>query len=128
MIPVLFINCKEAPYVDDIMAHQKIVETRSSDTLKALVGKRVLIAATGRGKPVVCGSAIIRKPITVTHRGVWETLRPLHGVPEGSSHDWKENTKRKYLYILSRIKECEPFTPPEGKRHGRVWMEYSENA
>ena len=60
MVPVVFINCSRIPFIDLIMARRKTMETRSRDTLRALVGQRVYLAETGHRRPVIRCSAIIR--------------------------------------------------------------------
>lgn len=128
MIPVVYVNCSEYPYVHAIMAKLKPLETRNRDTLRNLVGKRVLVAQTGKGTPTVMCMVTIGKPIKATCRQTWDGLRPMHRVPVGSAHDWKETTKQKYLYQLTDPVPVIPFPVPEGKRHGRVWIECDESA
>lgn len=126
VIPVVFINCSEYPYVDAIIDGRKTFETRSRDTLGSLVGRTVLIAETGKnGKPVVKCEALIGDPVEVKSYSKFDALRHCTRVPEFSSHDWKDGTRVKYLYPLDNVEPVEPFTPPEGARHGRVWMEYT---
>lgn len=129
MIPIVFINCTEYPYVDSIMAGFKTCETRNRNTLGELVGKRVLIAETGyfRKKPLIKGTAVIGQPVRITSAETWYALAPLHRVPYSSHFEWNKDTKQKYIYPLTDVHEVEPFVPPEWKRHGRVWMEYSED-
>ena len=63
MIPVLFINCSGEPFVDWIIDGLKQFETRTRNTLKTLLswalGRRILIAETGHGRPLVRCSAVI---------------------------------------------------------------------
>jgi len=125
MFPVVFINCRRYPFVDWIIDRRKLDETRTRDMLGALVGRRVLLAETGRDRPVVRCSAVIRSVTVVRSRDDWDRLRSRHRVPAGSAYDWTPDTKVKYLYTLSGVVACHPFTPPEGVRHGRVWMEYN---
>lgn len=122
---VVFINCKRIPFLDLIMAKVKPWETRSRNMLKHLIGKRVYLAETGYGPPLVRCSAVIREPIKVTDRETWDRLRKGTCVPVDSDYDWKPDTKYKYLYPVTMVVPCAPFTPPEGVRHGRVWMEYN---
>ena len=125
MTPVLFINCSRFPFVDQIMAHTKLFETRNKDMLRNLVGKRVLIAETGdHTRPLVRCSAFIEDSFPVYTLGEWNALRHVTCVEKGSSFDWKPTTNVKYLYRLTDVRPLPPFTPPEGARHGRVWMEY----
>lgn len=128
MIPVIFINCTDHPYIDAIMSGTKTYETRTRNTLKALMslalGERVLIAETGHGAPVVRCSAVIDHFGAVYTEDRWNSLRNTHRVPKDSKYDWKPDTKVKWLYHLSDVRPVEPFTP-SGKRHGRVWMEHN---
>jgi hypothetical protein len=128
MTPVVFVNCSAAPFIDDIISGRKTVETRTRDTLGTLAGKRVLLAETGNGRPVVRASAVIGTAIPVRSAREWERLRSAHCVPGGSRYDWQPGSGVKYAYPLLNVRPfAAPFTPPEGVRHGRVWMEYTEN-
>lgn len=125
MIPVVYINCQRVPFVDLIMEQLKLDETRTRNTLRAVVGQRVLLAETGHG-PAVCRCyAVIREPVPVRSRKEWNRLRSRHRVPSGSRYDWQPGTKVKYLYPVSGVIPCSPFMPLEGVRHGYVWMEYN---
>lgn len=126
MIPVLFINCKSAPFVDDIINGNKIYETRSVNSLRSLVGKRVLICQTGKGKSMVRCSARIVNAFPVSSFHEWDMFRDYTCVRSDSTYEWKPGTKVKWLYELSSvIIESVPFHPADGVRHGRVWMEYN---
>lgn len=124
MIPVIFINCKEYPFMDDIISGRKWYETRTSDTLGRFVGQRVLFAETGNGRPVIRCSAFIRSAIEVTTPWRWEQyFRGLACIPKGSKYDWQPDTTVKYCYYITDVEPVRPMHVPEGKRHGRVWME-----
>ena len=126
MIPILYINCSSAPYVDDIMRHLKLYETRSRDTLRSLVGRRVLIAQTGKGPSVVMCSARIRSGFELTTEAAWNMFRKYTRVPEGDRYDWTPSTRSRWLYELVDVCPVPvPFHPADGVRHGRVWMEYA---
>lgn len=127
MIPIVFINCATTPYIDDIMLQRKTCETRTRNTLRALVGSRVLLAETGTRSdgPLVRCSARIVSAVPVYTRSAWSAFRPLHRVPAGSAYDWTDTTRVKWLYQLSDVQPVAPFTAPPGTRHGRVWMEYN---
>ena len=124
MIPIVFINCSDVPYVDKILSGEKLYETRSRNTLGQLVGKRVMIAETGHGKPVVRCTARIGTSHKITNPNVYDLFRPDTCVPEGSKHDWTHDTKSKWFYLLKNVSPVTPFIPKEGPRHGRIWMEY----
>ena len=122
-VPVVFINCARHPFLDQIIRRRKLDETRTRDTLRALVGVRAYLAETGRGPSLVRCSAIIGAPLVARSRKEWNALRSRHRVPRGSQYDWHPWTKVKYLYPLLDVVTCSPFHPAEGVRHGRVWME-----
>lgn len=125
MASIVFINCKDQPFVDQIMLGEKRMETRTRNTLGDVCGNYVLIAETGKGKPVVKCMAYLGTPHVVRTRAEWDK-KYLHRacIPEGSKYDWQSDTKVKWCYQLMNVIKLKPFTPPEGKRHGRVWMEY----
>lgn len=128
MTPIIFINCSDLAYVDSIMTGTKKYETRTRNTLKALLswslGERVLIAETGHGAPVVRCSAVIDRITEVFTEEDWLPYVMDADIAVGGKYDWKPDTKKKVLYHLTDVRPVKPFTPPEGKRHGRVWMEY----
>jgi len=123
MTPVVFINCNQHPFINDIINGYKQYETRTRNTLKSLVNKPVLIAETGNGKPVVKCSAIIRTPIKITSSTNFEQYRIRTRIKKGSAYDWNDSTKVKWLYPLENVESVPEFIPTEGIRHGRVWME-----
>lgn len=125
MTPILFINCSRFPFVDQIMSLEKPLETRKKDMLRNLVGKRVLIAETcDHVRPLVKCSAFIEYGHPVYTRAEWDLLRKYTRIEEGSSFDWTPSTSVKWVYRLTDVRPVDPFNPPEGSRHGRVWMEY----
>ena len=126
MIPIVFINCKDVPFVDLIIKGEKQLETRTRNTLGGLVGRRVLLAETGHGKPVVKCYATIMDVVKVDSRSWWKNgqFRHMAKIPLHSKYDWATGTKCKWVYGLTDVVRVGPFIPKEGKRHGRVWMEY----
>lgn len=124
MLPVVFINCSRHPFLKKIMDFQKEYETRTRNMLGRFLGERVLFAETGHGKPVVRCSAVISEIIEVYTQEAWNKYLRAACIPAGSTYDWQPGTRKKVLYRLTDVVACDPFTPPEGIRHGRVWMEY----
>lgn len=122
-VPVLFINCNVSDFIGDIIFLRKLYETRTRKTLHCLLGQTVYIAQTGKGKPVVRCSAVVSDCVEIRTRSEWNRYKHLLCIPDGSKYDWQPDTKAKYLYKLDSVKELEPFPAPEGKRHGRIWME-----
>ena len=125
-MPIVFINCKSAPFIDMIMNRSKVYETRSSNTLRSLIGERVLLCETGKGASMVRCCAVIHKAFTIDTKLAWDMFRNYTCVPDGSRYDWQPDTKIKWLYELIDVRPVPaPFHPKAGKMHGRVWMEYN---
>ena len=122
-MPVVFINCKVYPFINLILSLAKAYETRNRNTLKSLIGKRIWLCETGNGRKIVKGSAMIESVLIVEDKKTYNSFRKQTRIRKGSVYDWKQDTKRKYLYRLTDIKCCKPFEPEEGKRHGFTWME-----
>lgn len=125
MIPVVFVNCSLFPFLEWILSGRKVYETRTRDMLRALVGQRVYLAETGRGRSVVRCSAVIGGPVVASSRSAWRKFMRAACIAPGSMYDWKPKTKKKYLYPVMDVHPVPPFHPAEGARHGRVWMEYN---
>ena len=124
MIPVVGINSSSAPFMADIGAGRKRIETRNRNMLGGIVGRRVILAETKQGGYLAMYSVVIRSARPVTSREEWDRLRPLHMVPEGSKYDWKPYTRVKWVYEITALRRLKPFMVPEGVRHGRTSMEY----
>ena len=124
MIPVIGINSSSAPFMYDIGRRSKTLETRNKRTLHRFIGCRVILAETKQGSYLAMYTAVIRSVHEIRSREQWDALRPLHRVPAGSTYDWTPETSIKYAYEIANLRHLRPFRIPEGKRHGRVWMEY----
>ncbi len=111
------------PYARAIVQAYKPLETRGKNMLSALVGERVAVVETGRGKkPMVVGYVTVTK---AERLGVFwlDTHRNLTLIPEGSRYD--SHGKCKWGYWLSDPEECEPYPlPSSAVRHGRSWCEF----
>lgn len=126
MTPAIFINCKEVPYIEKILAREKPDETRSRNVLGKFTGMRVLLVETGNGKPMVRGSVVVGESHPVRNRIAWDCIRNRTHVPAGSRYDWKDSTQIKWLTPMLRPMMCEPFPlPADAVRHGRTWAEYT---
>ena len=121
---IIYINCKLFPFVDLIIALQKVFETRNRNTLKKFIGKTVYIAETGKHKkPLIRCSCIIGKPLAITDIATYEQYRNQTKVEKFSDFDFIPG-KKKYLYPLHNVQKIDPFTVPENIiRHGYVWCE-----
>lgn len=122
---VVWINSSSAPFLDDICARLKPFETRSKDMLGSLIGQRVVLAESARGKHLARCSVVIRSVRAVYSREEWDALRPLHRVPVGNKYDWKPGTRVKYLYELTDLRRLRPFRIMEYIPHGRSFAEFS---
>lgn len=125
MVPGIFINCSRFPFIDHIISYNKIYETRSRDTLSRFVGKRVYLVQTGKGKPVVRCSCVIRKAFPLENAFAWNMFRRCTMILPGSPFDWKPDTRRKWLYWLTDIQPVSVPVPvlASAVRHGRIWVE-----
>ena len=86
--------------------------------LSALVGERVGIASTKRGRsPLVIGFVDVVEERLCNMDEVREQTR----VPEWS----KYNSETKWCYFLKNAVRCKPFpVPSSAVRHGRSWCEF----
>ncbi len=125
MIPVVFINCDKIPYVDLMIDGKKILETRHFNTLGGLVGRRVLIAETHKGKePVIRCSCVLKNPKRMDFLGLWG-LASIDACIPNYEDWWDFKRPGRWTYEVHDVRNAHhPWK--EGKRHGRVWMEYEE--
>lgn len=131
MTPVIFINCRQHPFIEGIMTGSKQYETRTRNTMRKLMeshlGERFLLAETGNGDPVVRCSAIIDHIVAVYTRSEWEKYLP-YTMTAGTDYDWTPETAVKWLYRLVNVEAVNPFTLPRScRRHGRIWAEYERS-
>lgn len=112
-------------YAKLIVDGVKVVETRNRDMLKSLVGKRVAIVRTRRGKnPMVIGYVTIAYK-SYCYAEDFRLNEKYHLVPEGSAYD--VHGKGKWFYWLEGAEECTPFPlPSDAVRHGMSWCEYDD--
>lgn len=110
-------------YAEAIVKGLKPIETRSRNMLRALVGERVAVVRTRRGKaPVVIGYVTIYRA-DFCPADTFGAYRDLTLIPEGSAYDCKG--RGKWFYFLSNANPCDPFPLPENAvRHGRSWCEF----
>lgn len=111
------------PYAHALVQGYKTDETRSRDMLSALVGERVAVARTKRGKaPLVVGYVTITEK-TFCNAEDFAALYNRHLVPSGSAYDARG--KGKWLYHVADPEECTPYPlPSSAVRHGRSWCEF----
>lgn len=121
---MIFINCSIFPFLWAIMTGKKLYETRTRNTLKNYIGKRIMLCQTGKGKKLVMCFATIESVLCITDPVTWKRYRKQCYIKKGSTYDYVPGTK-KYLYKLTNIEIIKPFVPKEGKRHGRIGMDYN---
>lgn len=123
---IVFINCSGHDFITDIITGKKLYETRTKNTLQALIGKRVYLCETGKGKRLVRCTAIIKEVITIKDRHTWDMYKDYLSIEPETGYDWKDDTKAKYLYKLESVYKLPvPFTPVDGVMHGRSFMDYN---
>lgn len=99
------INDRDFPFTDYILDGVKTVETREKETLKSLIGQRVGIIRTGRGKATLVGFVTISGVIKYETEREFRKDENKHMVKPESKYDIKST---KYGYTLSDPERCEP--------------------
>lgn len=113
------------PYAHAIASRIKLVETRNKNMLSKLVGERVAIVRTRRGKsPSVVGFCTIYRATHESQRIMnSDYMRNLTLIPEGSRYD--SGKAGKWCYWIMDAEPCDPFPlPADAIRHGRSWCEF----
>ena len=112
-------------YAQLIVDGIKTIETRNRNMLKSLVGQRVAIVKTRRGKnPMVIGYATIESSFFCP-ANAYEIFREKTLVMEGSKYD--VHGKGKWMYKMVEPEKCDPFPiPKDAVRHGISWCEYDD--
>ena len=117
----IYINCRSVPFVDMILSGEKVFETRSRDMLRPLVGRMVYLIETGKGVPMVKGTARIDYSFPVTR--FFKRLRQDACIV-GTAYDVKPG-QMKIFYRLSDVRPVQPFPVPANKvNHGRSYTEF----
>lgn len=120
----IFVNENgKVPYARAIVQGYKPIETRSRNMLKQLVGERVAIIRTKRGKkPTIVGYARIKEAVFHAKEQM-DYIRNLTLIPVGSKYD--STSRGKWCYVMAEAEECEPYELPQNAvRHGRSYTEF----
>lgn len=118
----IYVNELKVPYAAAIAMGYKPIETRSKNMLKSIIGERVAIIRTRKGKsPVVVGYATIEKAVYHTKEEL-ENMRDKTLIPPGSKYDC--SGKGKWCYYMIDAETCEPFIPVVKVNHGRSYCEF----
>jgi len=100
------INSRHQDFTGQILAGEKTMETRRTQSLRPYVGRRVGIVRTGCGQAMLVGYATVGEAI---HYGTVEEFRAdegRHRVAAGSRFDWSPGGK--YGYALLDVVACDP--------------------
>lgn len=120
----MFVNDPgHTPYAFCIALGYKPVETRHRNMLAQLVGDRVAVVRTHRGKkPLVVGYVDVVRAAFMD--SAWlDGNRDLTLIPPGSVYD--SDGRGKWCYFLENAETCTPYPLPENAvRHGRSWCEF----
>lgn len=120
----IFVNENgRVPYAQAIAQGYKPIETRSRDMLRDLVGERVAVVRTKRGKaPTVLGYVdIVAKEFCPAED--FDLYREQTLIPTGSKYD--VNGRGKWMYHLANAERVNSFPlPADAVRHGRSWCEF----
>ena len=118
----IYINCRKYPFIDWIIALLKTYETRKRDMLHDLVGQRVAIIETGKGKrPMVRAMATVTESVTVPFHD--RAMREAAMIFRTEYDIIPKNTK--VFYKLENVEAVKPYPVPENRvNHGRSWTEF----
>jgi hypothetical protein len=97
------INDKYQDFTGQILRGEKLIETRSRDVFKKLIGRRVGIIRTGIGKAKLVGYATIGKPIAYKSEEDFRNDYKKHKVEPKSKYDI-QLPKGKVGYPLTEIR------------------------
>ena len=95
------INDKEQAFTEQILTGVKTEETRKSHSLDSLIGKRVAIIRTGRGKAVIVGTCTIEGFTEYRNDEDWNAAYNRHRVERGSKYDF---TGFNVGYVLRNVR------------------------
>jgi len=91
-------------FVDEIISGKKIVETRNTPSLRSLVGKRVALIETEKGKPAsVRAYADIVEEIEYKSAKEFYADKKRHGINATSEYKWNKGQGVKYGYVLDNV-------------------------
>lgn len=120
----IYINCRVYPFIAWILSGVKLYETRTRNTLRALIGQRVALIETGTGHaPTVRGYATIASAERIEHSDT-EARKAARIL--GTSYDIRPGGA-KVFYKLEDVQPCTPYPVPADRvNHGRSWTTYTE--
>ena len=118
----IYINCVSFPFIAWILSGAKLYETRTRNTLRTLIGQRVFLIATGKGAPMITGSAIITGAELVPYS---DRRKRARAKITGTTYDVKPGGA-KWFY---KLEDVQPMTAPipvpaQRENHGRAWTSW----
>ncbi|CAB4180407.1 LT_GEWL domain containing protein [uncultured Caudovirales phage] len=123
------INDKEQAFTDQILAGEKTIETRDSNSLKPYIGKRMGLIKTGKGKAMHVGYATVGEPKVYDSEAKFRADEDKHLVSKGTFHDIsdkKYGRPLKYGYPLTDIEAITPVPVTSEGHVARVLPETKE--
>lgn len=124
----IFVNCKETPFVDLIMAHRKRFETRTKDVFGKIFDYAhasfadVALIETGNGVPMIKGQARLQHGCFVEADVFSKCIKEIACIDDGSKYD---SDKGKWCYPITWAYKTRTFPLPKNAvRHGRSWCEF----
>lgn len=100
------INDSEQDFTGQILAGEKTIETRPTDSLRPYVGKTVGIVRTGKGKATLVGTMKVGEPKFYKSKKEFDADSDKHRISEGSNY--YIGKAGKYGYPLTDVKKVEP--------------------
>lgn len=117
----VYINCKKTLFIDYILIGAKSWETRSRNVLGRLLGERIALIETGKGRPMVWGYTTIDYYKILYHDSVDARKSAMI---YGTDYDIPVGGK-KVFYHLTNVVSCKPYLLPDERiNHGRSYTEF----
>lgn len=115
----IYVNCARFPFIVWILSGLKPYETRTRNTLRALISQRVFLIETGNGRPMITGSAIITGAELVPYA---DRRKRNRAQITGTPYDVKPGGA-KWFYRLADVQPLPAPIPLPATRenHGRSW-------
>ena len=97
------INDKDQDFTGQILRGEKVIETRSRNVFRKLVGRRVGLIRTGKGKAKLVGYALVGRPIEYKNEEDFRKDYDKHRVEPQSKYDI-QLPKGKIGYPLTEVR------------------------
>lgn len=104
------INDSNAPWSELILSKEKTIETRSTNSLKPYINKKVGIIRTGKGQALLVGFMRLGEPKIYNTLKEFRMEEGLHRVNAGNVFDWVTPKFGYPIYDVQRIDTPMPIT------------------